>query len=154
MSSEPKRSKSEDKDANCRLRHGLNVHCLAHIFQFLKTKDLYTIGEMNDFYKGIINDLVISEHIVDFGQFYAKEIFYIKKMFERYGGSIRKFKYNYDQHRRIEQFIRCVTQYCSIDQLKTAEIQLSNSYGDSHIHLPIQFRKVDKFKFYVSFEGF
>lgn len=39
----------EDKDAHCRLRHGLNVHCLAQIFQHLNTKDLYEVGGMNEF---------------------------------------------------------------------------------------------------------
>lgn len=39
-----------DKDANCRLRHGLNVHCFAHIFQYIDSADLYTVGGMNEFY--------------------------------------------------------------------------------------------------------
>lgn len=49
----------EDIDANCRLRNGLNVHCLAHIFQYLDSADLYTLGEMAKAYKHIINEFVI-----------------------------------------------------------------------------------------------
>lgn len=88
MSIAPKRIKLEDKDANCRLRHELNVHCLAHIFQYLNSADLYRVGGMNEFYNGIINDLVIPKHKVDFGQLCRQGIT-IPEMFERYGTKIQ-----------------------------------------------------------------
>lgn len=54
-----------DSDADCRLRNDLNVHCLALIFQYLNTRDLLTLGGMNEFYKQIINDFVISNHNIN-----------------------------------------------------------------------------------------
>lgn len=46
----------KDKDANCRLRHGLNFFCLAKVSQHLDGAELYTVGRMNEFYKGIIRE--------------------------------------------------------------------------------------------------
>lgn len=67
MSSYPeKKSKLKDKDENYRLRHGLNVQCLTHIFQYLYSADLYIVDGMNQLYQQIINDLVIQEHKVNF----------------------------------------------------------------------------------------
>lgn len=132
----------EDKDANCRLRHGLNIHCLAHIFQYLNSVDLYTVGEMNGFYKQIINDLVISKHEFDFDKLYQRRIT-ISQVFKRYGKQIRKFNFiDRNEKQTIEQLIKSINRYCATDQLKSAVIVCSRS-----VFLPTQFRKVEKLAF-------
>lgn len=85
----PKQRKIEDKDKNFRLRYGLNVHCLAYIFQYLDTADLYTVGGMDEFFEQIINNLIISKHKVNFDELIKRNI-RIRKVFERYGKKIRK----------------------------------------------------------------
>lgn len=75
----------KDKDANCRLRHGLNVHCLALIFQYLGIQDLYEVGEMNEFYKEIIKDLVIGKYYINCNL--LGNLISIRQLFERYGSS-------------------------------------------------------------------
>lgn len=51
--------------------HGLNIHSLTNIFQYLDSADLYTVGGMNDFYKNIIIDLLMVEHAVNFIRLYV-----------------------------------------------------------------------------------
>lgn len=51
-----------DLDADNRLRHGLNPHCLAHIFQYVDTKDLWTLGGMNEHFKEVINDWLLQNY--------------------------------------------------------------------------------------------
>lgn len=54
---------TEEMDVNCRLiLIGLNVHCLANIFQYLSD----VVSEMNDFYKEIIHDLLIPKLEINF----------------------------------------------------------------------------------------
>lgn len=55
----------EDLDSNCRLKNGLNVHCLTHIFQYLDSDDLNSVGCINRFYEQIINDFLIPNHSSD-----------------------------------------------------------------------------------------
>lgn len=132
----------EDKDANCRLRHGLNVHCLAHIFQYLNSVDLYTVGEMNGFYKQIINDLVISKHEINFDKLYKRRIT-ISQVFKRYGKQIRKINFiDRNEKHTIEQLIYSIHHYCATDQLKSAVIVCSRN-----VFLTNQFRKVEKLVF-------
>lgn len=122
MSSDPKKMKIEDKDLNCRLRHGLNIYCLAQIFQYLDSADLYTVGGMNDFYKEIINDLIIPKHEVDFYKICERKIT-IAQVFERYGTNIQKFiSGDIDEKNSLEQLIKSIGKYCSIDQLKDLKI--------------------------------
>lgn len=45
----------EDPDASSRLKQCLNVYCLAEIFMYLNSNDLWTLGSMNTQYKQIIN---------------------------------------------------------------------------------------------------
>lgn len=54
----------ENKDENCRLRYVLNVNCFADTFQYLDSDDLFTLGTMNIFYKEVINDYIIRNHLV------------------------------------------------------------------------------------------
>lgn len=106
----------ENNDLNCRLRHGLNVHCLAWIFQYLDIMDLYTVGGMNDFYREIINDLVISKHEVRFCILLPKIT--IAQVFERLGTKFQKLNFNGFHLENIEELVPLISQYCSIDQLK------------------------------------
>lgn len=138
----PKRGKFEDKDENCRLRYGLNVHCLAEIFQYLNSDDLYTVGEMNEFYRQIINDLVISKHEVDFNKLFERYI-KISKMFDRYGTKIRKFYFSdYENNNGIHKLVQLITKYCAIDQLKSVRMNCQ-----SLVNLPIQFKNIELFDY-------
>lgn len=53
----------ENEEVNCRLQNGLNVNCLVEIFKYLDTDELITLGTMNSFYKNIINDYIIRNHM-------------------------------------------------------------------------------------------
>lgn len=77
------RQSIEDKDAACRLRHRLNFHCLAHIFQHLDSKDIVcTLGGMNKFYRQLINDSVIRNHYVILREMCRRDIV-DKQVFEK-----------------------------------------------------------------------
>lgn len=146
----------EDIDANCRLRHGLNTHCLVHIFHYLESDDLYTLGEMNEAYKQIINDFVIPKHEVNFDKLLGRRITFAQ-MFERYGTKIQKFSF--------EDIFGCQTfldlteslnKYCSNDQLKSVKIDcdyryLEDDYDDGSsvwpVYFPMQCQHVEKLEF-------
>lgn len=131
MEPSPSQQHTQNKDANCRLRHGLNKHCLAEIFQYLNSVDLYTVGGMNEFYTKIINDLIIPDHSVNFYKLFEENIT-ISQVFERFGRRMRKFFFfcnlipgddsieppNYS----IGQLIQLIALYCSPDQLKNVRI--------------------------------
>lgn len=153
MSTNPENKRNlEEKDESCRLRHGLNVQCLAHIFQYLNSADLYIVGGMNEFYQQIINDLVIRKHKVNFDDIDERGIS-ISQVFERFGKKIQKIFFRdvriyYDSFSDYElsytiQLIRSIRRHCSADQLKSVEIE---TVLNDKIVLPIQFRKVEKFK--------
>lgn len=137
----PIRSKIEDKDENCRLRHGLNVHCLAHIFQYLDSADLYTVGVMNEFYEQIINDVVIRKHEVDFNKLICRGIG-IQKVFKKYGKNIRKFLF-YDFFFLMEDLTHIINQHCSTHQLDSAVLMI---FEKTVVNLPIHFKNVKKLK--------
>lgn len=84
--------KHKDLDWNCRLRHGLNVDCLAHIFQYENSSDLYRTCEMNGFYRQIINELVIPKHEVNFNDLDKRHIT-PSQIFEKYGSNIKKINF-------------------------------------------------------------
>lgn len=140
----PKRIKLEDDiDANCRLRHGLNVHCLANVFQYLDIADLYTVGGMNEYYKQIINDQVISKHHVQFSKLSHRGIT-ISQVFKRYGPKIQKFYFfDFEDKHATDNIIQSIAQYCAIDQIKSAV--MSCCYLErTTVDLPIQFKNVQK----------
>lgn len=142
-----------DKDAHCRLRHGLNVQCLVHIFQYLDSADLYKLSknsETNDFYKQIINELVIPKHVINFDRFFNHNVVVTQQVFEGWGKNIRKIIYNFDRKSLLSLFLESaelfelVKNYCSIDQLKSVTI------GDVSeiVNLPAHFRNVEVLKYY------
>lgn len=137
----------QEIDVNCRLRHGLDAHTLAHIFQYLDSDDLYTVGGMNNVYKHLINDLVIPMHTVNFDNLYKRGIT-IPQMFERYGRKIRKIQFKNDlyEYDATERLVQSINKYCSADQLRM--VRLGAHFTPSVVNnLPIQFRKVEKLKF-------
>lgn len=133
----------EDTDANCRLRHGLNVHCLAYIFQYLDTPDLFTLGGMNEVYQQIITDLVMPRHRVNFDKL-NKQGITISNVFERYGKNIRRIYFNdLDENHTVELLTQSMSQHCSIDQLKSVTIHcMYRTYG--LVDLPIQCQNVER----------
>lgn len=138
----------DQNDENCRLRNGLNVHCLAHIFQYLHTPDLFVLGGMNDYYKEIINNLVISKHQANFVRLFNQNIS-VEEIFERYGTKIQNFFFvDRRATNTIDQLVQCAEQYCSIDQLKIVKIYCG-FYGEFK-DLPIQFKNVK----HLEFNGF
>lgn len=140
------------KRINCRLRHGLNVHCLAHIFQYLDSPDLYRVGGMNEFYNGIINDLVIPKHKVNFGQLCKRGIT-IPEMFERYGKKIQWIIfYLKDGESTINHLFESIIRYCSIDQIKGAEVSIWNN--NESLNFPIHFQNVKSLSVYGNEDQF
>lgn len=147
----------EDEDANCRLRHALNGHCLAEIFQYLDSGDLYTLGGMNEAYKQIINDFVIPKHEVNFNQLLSRRITFAQ-VFERFGNKIQKF--SFEDIWRIQTFHDledALSEYCSNNQLKSVKINCAfrNLDGDDYedstsiwpTYFPIQCQNVEKLEF-------
>lgn len=136
-----------DKDMHCRLRHGLNASCLAHIFQYLNSADLFMVGGMNEVYKQLINDLVIPKHTVNFDNLFKRAI-KMDQMFKRYGTKIQMIRFNnylYECH-ATERLVRSISKYCSGDQLKMVE--MGAYFTPCAVdNLPIQFRKVEELKF-------
>lgn len=146
----------QNKDANCRLRHGLNNHCLAEIFQYLKSVDLYTVSGMNKFYAEIIDDLIIPHYSVNFYMLFEENIT-ISQVFERFGRRMRKFFFycnivaGDDSIKppiySIGQLMQLIALYCSSDQIKNVEIWAEKEI-DSIVDLPNYFRNVEKFGFF------
>lgn len=135
----------EDPDANCRLRNNLNVLCMAHIFQYLNTRDLLTLGGMNDFYQQIINDFVISNHNHnDFDINIHDDNVALTEFFRRHGSKIRKL-HNIQLN---ESILQLIIQYCRIGQLKSVEFILTNfrSFHSDTVEQPcMHLRDVEKF---------
>lgn len=148
----------KENDRNCRLRHGLNVHCLVEIFQHLNSVDLYKLGAMNEFYRQIIHEYVISKHNIDFELLKIYGIS-VQNILNRYASRVRKFHFDGERERDIAKFIQLVTQHCSADQF--TDVHFSYHYDIDivksniiDIHLPAQFGKVEKFHFCGPFYDF
>lgn len=135
----------KDNDVNCRLRHGLNAYCMAHIFKYLDSDDLYILGGMNQVYGQIIIDLVIPTHEVHFDSLLLRRGISILQMFERYGKNIRRISLqDHDGNQTTEQLLQSITQFCSADQLKSVKIYRAHRTRDRiHINLPNRFRNVE-----------
>lgn len=134
-----------DLDANCRLRNKLNVHCLAEIFQYLDSVDLYTLGEMNDFYRQIVHEIVIPTHEINFFDLCKRGVT-ISEVFERYGTKIQRICFgDVDERQTTEQLVQLIAKYCASDQLKSVRII---SRFAKPIILPNQFRKIEKLQCY------
>lgn len=82
----------------CRSRYGLNVHCLAHIFQCLGI-----VGEMNEFYKQIFNE-------VNFDELHQWR-FMITQVFERYEKAIQMFYFQIEWKNITELLLQTIARY-------------------------------------------
>lgn len=129
-------------DAECRLRHGLNISCLEKIFLFLPSEDLITLGEMNGFYKQIIHDCVIKKCLIHLP---PKRIS-IEEFFESYGHRLENFIFA-GRVPQFEKFNRLISAGCSVDQLKNVQLKVANVANTIDIQSPTHFRRVEKFKF-------
>lgn len=141
--------RTEDEDVNCRLRHGLNTDCLARIFQYLDSEDLYTVGEMNVFYNQIIKDLVIPEHTVVFEEIFNRDI--AEQFFQRYGTKIQYLFFaqlpdtqkKHIPFNQFNQFNQLITQHCSIDQLRDVFICVHETNQAVLVFIP-KFKNLEK----------
>lgn len=122
---------------HCRLRNGLNVDCLAEIFEYLENDDLVTIGQLDEYYQGIINKCVIKKRMIRFED--PKRLYWDVtallgndfqhgwKAFEMYGKNITRASfclrsfYSEDTHSRI---IENINKYCSPEKIKEIEFFL------------------------------
>lgn len=104
---------TKDEDANCRLRHGFNIHCLSKIFQYLENVDLYTISGMNEFYSKIINEQIIPNHLINCYKLF-QEGYTISQVFDRFGTKIQKF---YFEKSAFFKSVDFRTVFSSIEQL-------------------------------------
>lgn len=107
----------EVDDANCRLRNGLNVECLAKIFQYLQTKDLFNLGLMSSYYQHIIYEYVINKfHLKLCGSSINPYDNNIEAVLKMYGRKVKWLEI-YDLC-NVDLLNRCILAYCSTDYLK------------------------------------
>lgn len=144
---EPEQS---DIDENCRLRHGLNTHCLAESFQFLSGEALTQLGIMNHYYSDIINDFVIPDNLIKFD--YRNYKHNGENLLQKHARKIRRFQFIGKLRRHFESFKRRIVQHCAIDQLREirfniAEVgQPDGTSATANVDIE-HFRKVEKFYF-------
>lgn len=143
---------SRNPDADCRLRNRLNVLSLAHIFQYLDTRDLHTLGGMNEHYKRIIHNFVISNHNVNFHDCITQQNGdTMSEFFQRHGTKIRRIQ----NIQFTSPVIQLITQYCSIGQLKRVESRSVHLNRFQIVELPIHFRDVERFQLEaIAFNGY
>lgn len=143
-----KKTKSTNGNKNCRLRHGLNFDCLAHIFQYLDSRDLNTLGAMSHTYKCIIRDLVIPKHEIRLSGLSERQT--ILKIFRRYGSKMQKLYFNDSNNAfNVKDLAKSIQQFCPTDQLKCVQIYCRvNRVDNKIVHLPSHFQKVTKFVFH------
>lgn len=143
-----KKTKSAYEKKYCRLRHGLNIDCLAHIFQYLDSRDLNTLGAMSSTYEDIIRDFVIPKHEIKLSGLSERRT--ILKIFKRYGTKMQKLYFNDSNNAfNVEDLAKSIQQFCPADQLKCVQIYCRSNRVDSKIVLlPSHFQKVTKFVFH------
>lgn len=104
-----------DPDANNRLRHGLDPHCLAHIFQYLDTNDLWTLGGMNEYFKEVINNCLLQNYEIQVIE--TEHSMDLTELFERHGTSIKKFAF-ISKYAKIVDILQRINHHCAVDQFK------------------------------------
>lgn len=120
MNPDTKTQPIEDPDVNNRLRYGLNIDCLARIFQYLNSRDLWILGGMNEHFKELINDLVIPTYKLNVFESDNPELF------ARHGKSIRKFFIvkSYDE---CIDTLEQINHHCAVDQLNHTEFEIDEN---------------------------
>lgn len=81
-----------DKDANCRLRYCLNSYCLSKIFRCLQQNDLFTLIQMNKYYKELILENVISTIELRL----TDNINENRTLMEQFGVRLKRIRFNVD----------------------------------------------------------
>lgn len=110
-----KQIKQEDPDEDCRLRHGLNPHCLAEIFQYLNDADLIRVSGMNKYYESIVADYVISKKVITFQLGTTRNEY--TDIFQKFGDKIKKIHFIGDPG-RFKFLLQNIVEYCAEDQLE------------------------------------
>lgn len=108
--------KKIDENKMCRLKHGLNVDCLIYIFKCLNTDDLFSLCNVDVYFKEIIKNYVIPKCKLVFD---ARQNRSNGELFELFEGKIRQI--SYFNNCNIAEFIRKMAKYCP-DGLKELEI--------------------------------
>lgn len=104
----------------CRLKHGLNIDCLIYIFEYLNTDDLITVCNLDDYFKDIIHNYVISKHKLVFdARQNGSSIESNGELFQSFEGKIRQI--SYFNTCNVTEFIRKIAIHCP-DGLKDLEI--------------------------------
>lgn len=141
---------NENEDENSRLRNGLNVNCLVETFRYLDTDDLFTLGTMSNFYKEIINDYIIRNHLVilrSYGNRRAMPDYLSKysQFFEMYGKKITRISFA-GNSACLEGLFNFVIRHCAKDQLKEIDIWYYDTYHVDSLEIIQQyFRTVEIF---------
>lgn len=123
----------QDPDANCRLRNGLNSDCLLEIFEYLKQDDLVTLSGMNDHYKQLIINFIISKKTIEISGNCKRSN---AQLLKNFGRKLKHIKFVGDRV-RFEHFSQQIVKHCTENQIKTIDINFicSNS-NKSKCHCP------------------
>lgn len=70
----------------CRLRYGLNVNCLLHVFEYLREFDLINLCKMDVYYKELISEWIIKKKLVNLRRLEEQT-----EILNVFGKSMRKF---------------------------------------------------------------
>lgn len=106
-----------DKDADCRLRHGLNPDCLEEIFKYLDQSDMLALSKMNSHYKEIIVDRIIPLIQLNLTESCAQN----KQLMAEFGASVKSIKFKGDR-KAFELLMTLINDYCNVNQLKKLDI--------------------------------
>lgn len=115
------RVNNADKSANCRLRNGLNDHCLCKIFEFLEFSDLIQLCEVDEYFENLIVNYVISKTWVDFTK-WIPWTWSKGEIFLTFGKTMRKMKIS-EKMGNFLHFLCSVIHYCLIGRLTNLELQ-------------------------------
>lgn len=120
--SNDKRTDEAAELMTCRLRHGLNEHCLLEIFNFLDVIDLLQLCEVDVYYKDLIQNWIIGKRLINFRYLNSPDneqtSWTTKNIFEMFGKSISKIKF-YDRmvSGHFEEFLQSIIQYSAVGSL-------------------------------------
>lgn len=113
----------QDLDANCRLRNGLNPDCLLDIFEYLNHGDLVNLSEMNDLYKQLITNFIISKKTIVISGNCTRSN---SELFQNFGRKMKHIKFVGDQA-RFEHFVQQIVKHCTENQIKSVDITFTRS---------------------------
>lgn len=144
-------AEDEEKDGGrtgekCRL-HSLNLHCLLHICDYLSVRELLHLHDLDDYFKSIIIDHVISNKLVDFtitgGHWTTNQIF------RTFGKNMRRIKISHENTlNSYRRFLEFIIEYCTPGRLIELNIRYRTDLARNERHLVQRvqpyFRNVEK----------